>query len=92
MLIIEPIEKSILLKEEDVGLIKKVDVLRAILIGEEADSDLNHLYQVIESMKPITCGKCVHWNSETNGCKRNPSVEGWKENDSCSYGSIESKE
>ena len=91
-MIMEPIEKSILLKEEDVGLIKKVDVLRAILICDETDSDLNYLYQVIENIKPITCGKCVHRNSETNGCKRNPSVEGWKENDFCSYGSMRSKE
>ena len=88
-MIIEPIEKSILLKEEDVGLIKKVDVLRAILIGEETGSDLNYLYQVIENMKPLTCGKCIHWNSETNGCKRNPSVEGWKENDFCNYVDME---
>ena len=91
-MILEPIEKSILLKEEDVGLIKKIDVLRAIIVGGEVGTDLNYLYRVIENMKPLTCGKCIHWNSETNGCKRNPSVKGWKENDFCNYGSIESKE
>jgi len=84
MLTIEPIEKSILLKE-NIGLIKKIDVLRAILICDETGSDLSYLYQVMENMKPRTCGGCVHWNSETNGCKRNPSVEGWKEDDFCSY-------
>lgn len=34
----------------------------------------------------VRCDKCVHWNGETKGCKRNPSVEAWWENDFCSYG------
>lgn len=34
----------------------------------------------------ITCKDCKHYNAETKGCKRNPSVEGWKEEDFCSYG------
>lgn len=34
----------------------------------------------------IRCKDCVHWNSETNGCKRNPSVQPWYENDFCKYG------
>lgn len=92
MLTIEPIEKPILLKEEDAGLIKKVDVLRAILIGDEVGTDLNYLYQVIENMTTITCGKCTHWNSETKGCKRNPSVEKWEEHDSCSYADMRGKD
>ena len=31
------------------------------------------------------CGLCRYWNAETHGCKRNPSVEAWYENDYCSY-------
>ena len=72
MLTIEPIEKSILLKEEDVGLIKKVDVLRAIIISKEVGSDLNYLYQVVENMKPIICGKCIQkgkWLDSGSGWK-----------------------
>ena len=32
-----------------------------------------------------TCGFCRYWNAETHGCKRNPSLEPWWEDDYCSY-------
>lgn len=34
----------------------------------------------------VYCKDCKHYNFETHGCKRNPSVEGWKHDDYCSYG------
>ena len=34
----------------------------------------------------VWCKDCRWWNSETNGCKRNPSVEAWYETDFCKYG------
>lgn len=34
----------------------------------------------------VKCKDCRWWNSETKGCKRNPSVEAWYETDFCSYG------
>lgn len=34
----------------------------------------------------VRCKDCRYWNSETNGCKRNPSVEAWYETDFCKYG------
>lgn len=34
----------------------------------------------------VLCKDCRWWNSETNGCKRNPSVEAWYETDFCKYG------
>lgn len=34
----------------------------------------------------VRCNDCHWWNSETNGCKRNPSVEAWHDDDFCSYG------
>lgn len=34
----------------------------------------------------VRCKDCRHWNSETKGCKRNPSVEAWHETDYCNYG------
>lgn len=34
----------------------------------------------------VRCKNCMHYNAETKGCKRNPSVEAWEENDYCSYG------
>ena len=37
------------------------------------------------SAERVACYTCEHWNSETKGCKRNPSVEEWTETDYCSY-------
>ena len=37
-------------------------------------------------MSIVRCKECKYWNSETNGCIRNPSVEAWKPDDFCSYG------
>ena len=37
----------------------------------------------------VTCGECKHWNVVSNGCMRNPSVEGWQADDYCSYGERE---
>jgi hypothetical protein len=34
----------------------------------------------------VRCGECKHWNMVSNGCMRNPSVEGWQADDFCSYG------
>ena len=34
----------------------------------------------------VRCKDCRYWNSETKGCKRNPSVEAWREDDFCKYG------
>ena len=33
----------------------------------------------------VRCKDCKHYNFETHGCKRNPSVEPWWEDDFCSY-------
>ena len=34
----------------------------------------------------VRCGECIHWNAETKGCKRNPSVYRWYAKDFCSNG------
>ena len=34
----------------------------------------------------VRCKDCRWWNSETKGCKRNPSVKAWQEDDFCKYG------
>lgn len=34
----------------------------------------------------VRCKECKHWNVVSNGCMRNPSVEGWQAVDFCSYG------
>lgn len=38
------------------------------------------------------CKDCKHYNAETKGCKRNPSVEAWEENDFCSYAELRGEE
>lgn len=33
----------------------------------------------------VRCKECDHWNAETHGCTRNPSLEPWWESDFCNY-------
>lgn len=40
----------------------------------------------IDAEPVVRCKDCRYWNSETKGCKRNPSVEAWYETNFCSYG------
>ena len=46
---------------------------------------LNALDMAIEALQEQKCYWCAYWNSETKGCKRNPSVQAWEEDDYCSY-------
>lgn len=34
----------------------------------------------------VKCEECDHWNAETHGCTRNPSLAPWWETDFCNYG------
>ena len=34
----------------------------------------------------VLCKDCKHWDGETHGCEKHPSVEPWWETDSCNYG------
>lgn len=44
-------------------------------------------------VKPVVfCRNCVHWNAETHGCTRNPSLAPWWETDFCNYGEKVRKE
>jgi len=45
-----------------------------------------HKHKDCSLIEIATCGECKHWNEETHGCNRNPSVEAWWETDFCSYG------
>ena len=40
----------------------------------------------IEFVKVVRCKECKHWVSNWEGCRRNPSVEHWREEDFCNYG------
>ena len=39
----------------------------------------------LDFVRVVRCKDCKYYNPETKGCKRNPSVEAWEENDFCSY-------
>ena len=80
-----------------IDYISKTDAIDCVLSQYCASSDETEeaLGAAIEEIKKrpaadvvevIRCKDCVHWNSETNGCKRNPSVQPWYENDFCKYG------
>ena len=45
----------------------------------------------VDAVEIVRCGNCDWWNRETKGCKRNPSVGPWWEDDFCSYGEREDK-
>ena len=34
----------------------------------------------------VRCKDCQYWVSNWEGCRRNPSVEHWREEDFCNYG------
>lgn len=60
-----------------------------IVYGEDigkAFADIVRNAPTIDAEPIVRCTDCVHWNSETKGCKRNPSVEAWQEDDYCAYG------
>jgi hypothetical protein len=41
------------------------------------------------SIDIVRCKDCKYWNYEMSGCKRNPSVVAWRDDDFCSYGERE---
>ena len=48
-----------------------------------------HQIDTAPSIDIIRCRECKYWNMVSNGCMRNPSVEGWQADDFCSYGERE---
>ena len=54
--------------------------------NQTVTKDLIDNAPTIDAVEVVRCKDCKHWNSETKGCKRNPSVEAWEETDFCSYG------
>lgn len=47
----------------------------------------NTLGEVVGEL--VRCKECRWWNYEMSGCKRNPSVVAWRDDDFCSYGERE---
>lgn len=59
---------------------------KAIMLSLDSVLELIDNVPAIDAEPVVRCGDCEHWNSDTKGCKRNPSVEAWEETDYCSYG------
>lgn len=57
------------------AFIDHIEEFRAITIVDDAPS-----------IDIVRCKDCKYWNYEMSGCKRNPSVVAWRDNDFCSYG------
>ena len=48
-----------------------------------------HQIDTAPSIDIVRCRECKWWNCEMSGCKRNPSVVAWRDDDFCSYGERE---
>ena len=47
---------------------------------------MEEVYKYCPLIEIVRCEECKHFNEETHGCNRNPSVNAWWETDFCSYG------
>lgn len=67
-----------------------IEALSQPIVAKHFDIQSGYIYcspQIAENVKVVVrCKDCRWWNSETKGCKRNPSVEAWYETDFCKYG------
>ena len=78
-------------KEDAVQVLKPLQMMMLDRNGCPISDAYFALGKAIESLtadvaQVLRCEKCRHWNSETHGCNRNPSVEAWNASDWCSYG------
>lgn len=53
---------------------------------EKAGFPCDDYIPAADVVEVVRCGECIHWNAETKGCKRNPSVYRWYAKDFCSNG------
>ena len=52
-------------------------------------SEIENIIDSAPSIDIVHCRECKYWNYEMSGCKRNPSVVAWRDDDFCSYGERE---
>lgn len=60
-------------------------LIAKICLSDEQMEEIRKIKKQIEELSRRKCGNCKYHNAETKGCKRNPGVEAWEENDYCSY-------
>ena len=65
----------------------------AYIVASNGDADFINKVTMLMIKAPsidiVRCGECKWWNCEMSGCKRNPSVVAWRDDDFCSYGERE---
>ena len=49
-------------------------------------NEMQAILEAVPSIDIVRCQDCKYWNYEMSGCKRNPSVVAWRDDDFCSYG------
>lgn len=86
--LIKPVATSTEIGEEKLKEFEAYNMAIEALQAEYEDYEHATLVDIKEPLKVLVvrCKDCRHWNSETKGCKRNPSVEAWYEDDFCKYG------
>ena len=57
-----------------------------ILIGFNDIVQVIDEQPIVDAVPVVRCKDCKHWVSNWEGCRRNPSVEHWREEDFCNYG------
>ena len=79
--------RSVAEEKEDEAIDMAIEALQTdeVVIIKTGQTHGKSAY-IKELAEVVRCKGCRWWNSETNGCKRNPSVEAWHEDDFCSYG------
>jgi hypothetical protein len=63
----------------------KADAVNVEIGGGYIDIDAESFLNA-PSIDICFCRECKWWNCEMSGCKRNPSVVAWRDDDFCSYG------
>lgn len=74
-------------REEAIHVLKEISATLKSWSGfTKYPQAIDTAIEALQAEPVVRCKDCIHWNSETKGCKRNPSVEAWQEDDYCSYG------
>lgn len=79
-------------REQAIAKIEDLNAISFYELNEHSKEAYSEIMAAIknvpsaEKTELVRCKDCKHWNGETHGCTRNPSVEPWFESDYCNYG------
>ena len=63
-----------------------VDLNDEVYLRDDGEYENYNIRPDAPSIDIVRCRECKWWNCEMSGCKRNPSVVAWRDDDFCSYG------